>query len=98
MFEIRPVLQLQWHIWCFTPYLIKDDQRKKLFTAGNYMEKQNLLETEENEEFKNMAKNVWINVLTCKKIILAHPRGCDNHSWLKIYQCCTGIRGATWVL
>jgi hypothetical protein len=34
------------------------------------MEKQNLLETEENEEFKNMAKNVWINVLTGKKIIL----------------------------
>jgi hypothetical protein len=34
------------------------------------MEKQNLLETEENEEFKNMAKNVWINVLTCKKKIL----------------------------
>jgi hypothetical protein len=35
MFEIRPVLQLQWHIWCFTtPYLIKDDQRKNSSQLG----------------------------------------------------------------
>jgi hypothetical protein len=42
----------------FHTILNKRCPEKKLFTAGNYMEKQNLLETEENEELKNMAKNV----------------------------------------